>query len=243
MVGVASMLVVPGALAVLLPLLISPPSWLVATAGCLPHLSSGPDGADEIPIVSVTDPSELDRWSKALKGSCYPYVLRLEFLADTQWTPELLSLAPEPWAITRDTPIIELDKTRRPSHSGPAESGEYPSSSINDGPAESMPLKAWFALPEAERARYYARASSSRYDNLGFGDDLRLIFGVRAAGSSAAGPPTLAESRFWGKPAVCHELFDFSDADPQRAKGRPPADDSYLATLRLSGKGNAWVIT
>ena len=36
---------------------------------------------------------------------------RLEFLRErlARWTPERLAQHPEPWAVTRDTPIIALD--------------------------------------------------------------------------------------------------------------------------------------
>ena len=168
---------------------------------------------EKIPVHSA---AELDRLVGQLKGSCFPYVLQLQYLSAnvSRWTAaNTLTLAPEPWSVTVDTPIIALDADRRERNA--------------TEPSVELKLDQWLGMDQQTRSRYYARASSRRYEShyfrqrsgFGFGDDFSLFFGSHGADGTHTSP---------------HSLFDFTVEERNKAAG------TYVATLRLSGRGNAW---
>ena len=221
----------PGVIAVLIPALsvllafALGSSWL-RLARCQPDVSE-----TSVRTIIVNSPAELDRLTRQLKGSCYPYVLRLDFLHGnvSRWTPEYLARSEEAWAVTRGTPIIGLDAARRSSSSQLQQQ--------RTDTASEMPLGSWLAMDEAERAQHYPRTPSRRYDGLGFGDDFQLLFG------SSGGADAANDGGSESPPALLpHELFDFSVGAniATETASELQRRSAYVATLRLSGRGNAW---
>ena len=150
---------VGAALALLLACAFGPGWW---AGRCQQDLA---DPALAVRTIVVRHPAELDALAAEIKGSCFPYVLRLAFLNTSRWTPDHLLQHPDPWAVTVDTPIIALDSNAVLSDAdAPPRPGE-------------IPLATYFALNQTERARHYPKTSSRGYGALGFVDDFGLVFG------------------------------------------------------------------
>ena len=138
---------------------------------------------------------ELDRLSRELKGSCSPFVLHLAFLQAnaSRWTPGRLAELPGPWLAYVGTEGTLLSK-----HHNTLEA--------------EMPVSTFMALETTDRARIYPRASSRKYDALGFASDLGIIFGNKSDGGAG----------------VLHKMFAFG------------GEERGSATIRLSARGARW---